>query len=173
MNAFIEGIKWLLVNYGLSTLSLVVSVGVFLWLMFRNAGADTLKTVNSLVLLNSEQLVQLQADYRDLMAKYIEILKTSGETVGRAMLADNKLQNFMVLSESNKAEWVLERAGLKKDIADANAKLDSQSAQILELKQQVQELLLLVSKRDAEIADLKEDNPVSESNKEHSSKSEE
>lgn len=152
METFIEGIKWLLVNYGLSTLSLVVSVGVFLWLMFRNAGADTLKTVNSLVLLNSEQLVQLQADYRDVMAKYIEILKTSGETVGRAMLADNKLQNFMVLSESNKAEWLLERDGLKKDIE--------------ELKQQVKELLALVKVRDEEIKDLKEDNSISEVDKE-------
>lgn len=155
MTEIIEALKWFLLNYGLSTLSLVVSVGVFLWLMFRNAGADTLKTVNSLVVLNSEQLVQLQTDYRDLTAKYIELLKSSGEAVAREMLADNKLQNFMVLFESDKAEWLLEREGLKKDIE--------------ELKQQVKELLALVKVRDAEIKDLKEDSAISEQDKEFKS----
>lgn len=166
MTEFIEALKWFLLNYGLSTLSLVVSFGVFLWIIYRNAAADTLKTVNSLVLLNSQQLVQLQADYRDLMAKYIEILKQNGESISRAMLSDNKLQNFMVLSESDKAEWVLERDGLKLDIKTANEMLKAQSLQIAELKQQVQELLALVKVRDAEIADLKDDNPISEIDKE-------
>lgn len=166
MAEFIEALKWFLLNYGLSTLSLVVSFGVFLWIIYRNAAADTLKTVNSLVLLNSQQLVQLQADYRDVMAKYIEILKQNGESISRAMLSDNKLQNFMVLSESDKAEWIVERDGLKQDIKTANEMLKAQSLQIAELKQQVQELLALVKVRDAEIADLKDDNPISEIDKE-------
>lgn len=152
MDAFIEGIKWVLLQYGVPTLILGATIGLLIWIIARNSGTDTLKTVNSLMLLNGQQLAQLQADFRDVTAKYIELLKQNGESVSRAMLADNKLQNFMVLSESNKAEWLLERDGLKKDIE--------------ELKQQVKELLALVKVRDEEIKDLKEDNSISEVDKE-------
>lgn len=169
MTEIIEALKWVVLNYGAHILSLGASFGIFLWIAYRNAGTDTLKTVNSLVLLNSQQLVQLQADIRDLTAKYIELLKSSGEAVAREMLSANKLQNFMVLSESNKAEWILERDGLKQDIETANETLKEQSIQIAELRQQVQELLALVKVRDAEIKDLKEDSAISEQDKEFKS----
>lgn len=166
MVELIEGAKWLLLTYGFPTLILATAIGLLVWIIARNSSTDTLKTVNSLVLLNSQQLVQLQTDYRDLMAKYIETLKAIGEAINRAMLSDNKLQNFMVLSESDKAEWVLERDGLKQDIKTANEMLKAQSLQIAELQQQVKDLLALVKVRDAEIADLKDDNPISEIDKE-------
>lgn len=106
-----------------------------------NKGRRHFKALKRQQASQAAQLSQLEANYLDLMAKYIGLIKSNGETVGRAMLADNKLHNFMVIAEGDKADWIKERDGLKKDIA--------------ELKIQVQELLALVKERDKEIVDLK------------------
>lgn len=164
MEALIDGAKWFLVNYGLPTLILVLALALILYIVARNSGADTLKTVNSLAVQNNslavqnnQQLIQLQTDYREVIKLYIGLLKSSGDTNTTLGLSDEKLRNFMLLYDGDKADWIKERDGLKRELATAIKKLDAQSTEIADLKKQIEALLLRIESKDAEIVDLKND----------------
>lgn len=69
MKEFIEGVQWFFINYSLPTLVLVAAIALLLYLIYRNSGADTLKTINALIVSISGQVVSLSGQVAQLQTE--------------------------------------------------------------------------------------------------------